>query len=419
MKMKKGNPQKITFSVVGYGGRANAYLTALETSFKNNFELVAVAEPDKKKQAEVKAKFSLKDENIFEDDIAFCQQERLSDVVMITTQDKLHYFELLQLLDKGYDIILEKPIATSLEEVQSILEISKKYPDQLVAVCHVLRHSPLFTKVKEILDSNELGKIISIQHNENIGYYHFVHSYVRGSWRNSLESSPLILAKSCHDLDILLYLTGKHAKRIASFGSLSEFTSKNYVQDKMAPYCVDCKIEKECPFSAIKIYSSQQIKSVVFDMSSVDKIRESLGKSDYGRCVYHCDNNVVDHQSSIIEFEDGITATFNISAFTSKINRSFKIMCQYGEIRGLEKPYVIEVHNFKTGLEERYEIDQTNSGHGGSDRAFIANFMEAYLRGKDFSSTLESSVEAHVMAFLAEKSRINGGIVQVICDKIK
>ena len=419
MRIKKGNLQKVTFSIVGFGGRANAYLTALEENYQDRFELIAVAEPDKRKQQRIKQKYGLKDENIFDTDVEFCKQERLSDVVMITTQDRLHYQEVIQLLDKGYDIILEKPIAATLQEVLSLKEISKKYPNQLVAVCHVLRYSPLFMKVKEIIDSGVLGKIITIQHNENIGYYHFVHSYVRGPWRNDQESAPLILAKSCHDLDILLYLTGKHALKIASFGSLSEFNHKNYDEKRMAPTCIDCKMEKECPFSAIKIYSSNKIKSVVFDMSSIDKIRENLGNSNYGRCVYQCDNNVVDHQSTIIEFEDGITATFNISAFTRKINRSFKIMCQYGEIRARERPYLIEVYNFKTETEEKFEIVQPHGGHGGSDRSFIAHFMNAYLGNETFKSTLDDSIEAHVIAFLAEESRINHGIPQDVYDKMK
>lgn len=405
---------KITFSIVGLGGRANAYLNALEEYYSGRYELVAIAEPDKEKQKKAKEKYNLLDENIFDSDIEFLKQERMSDVVMITTQDKLHYQEFIGLLEKGYDIILEKPIATTMEEVLNMKKIAERFPNQLVAVCHVLRHSPLFTKVKEIIDSNELGKIVTIQHNENIGYYHFVHSYVRGSWRNSLESSPLILAKSCHDLDILLYLTSAHAKRIASFGSLFEFKKENYIEDKMAPYCVDCKIEKTCPFSAIKIYTSQKIKSVVFDLSSVEKIRKCLGKSQYGRCVYNCDNNVVDHQSTIIEFDNGVTATFNISAFTPKINRTIKIMCQYGEIRAREKPYVVEVTNFKTEETKEYEINTEATGHGGSDKKFIINFMESYIKNNGFISTLSSAVESHIMAFLAEKSRVNNGKVEEI-----
>ncbi len=404
----------VTLSIVGLGGRANAYLNALEEYYSGKYRLVAVAEPDLEKQKMVKDKYNIPTENIFADDIEFMKKDRLSDVVMITTQDKLHFREFAGLLAKGYDIILEKPIATTIEEVIKMKELASKYPNQLIAVCHVLRHSPLFTKIKEIIDTNELGKIITIQHNENIGYYHYVHSYVRGPWRNSEESSPLILAKSCHDLDILLYLTNSHAKKIASFGTLTEFKKENFDEEKMADYCIDCKVEKECPFSALKIYSSQKIKSVVFDLSSVDKIRKYLGASQYGRCVYRCDNNVVDHQSTIIEFDGGITATFNISAFTSKINRTIKIMCQYGEIRACEKPYLIEVTNFKTEQTKQYEIETTATGHGGSDKKFIINFMEAYLNNGKFNSTLLSAVESHIMAFLAEKSRINGGKVEEI-----
>ena len=412
MRISKG---KIKFSIIGFGGRGSVYLTALKEQFYEQFELVAVAEPDKKKQELLKNEYNLSDENIFDYDVDFLKHERLSDVVIISTQDNLHCDEVIKCLELGYDIILEKPIATSKEEVMRIYEESKKYPNQIIAICHVLRHTKFFSKVKEIIDSKELGEVIDIQHNENVGYYHFAHSYVRGSWNNSETSGPVVLTKSCHDMDILLYLLGdKHAKMISSFGSLSHFVSSNYDEKKMAPYCVDCKIENECPYSAIKLYSSKKIKSVVFDLSSADKIRENLGSSKYGRCVYKCDNNVCDHQVTIIQFEDGVTATFNLSAFTTKINRSLKVMCEFGEIRAREKPYLIEISNFRTGEVKEIDLNITQSGHGGGDQGFIKDFMESYLSNKDFSSTLSKSIESHLMAFLAEESRVNNGEVKKI-----
>ena len=173
-------------------------------------------------------------------------------------------------------------------------------------------------------------------------------------------------------------------------------------------------LKKNVLFSAIKIYSSNKIKSMVFDLSSVEKIKKHLGSTPYGRCVYNCNNDVVDHQSTIIEFDNGITATFNISAFTPKITRTLKIMCQYGEIRACEKPYLVEVTNFKTEKTEEYKIETSSTGHGGSDKKFVINFMESYLNNEKFISTLSSAVESHILAFLAEKSRINGGKTEEI-----
>lgn len=407
MKMKQG---RVTFSVVGLGGRASAYLSALQEFYTHQFEVVAVADPDGQKQARARLEYGLRDDQIFETDLELMEQPRLSDVAMVTTQDSLHLRDIQGLLAKGYDLILEKPVATSLEELRQVAGLAQQYPDQMVAVCHVLRHTPFFSEVRRIVASGEFGPVVSIQHNENVGYYHFAHSYVRGAWRREAESGPVILTKSCHDMDILLYLLGdRHCRRLSSFGSLSVFRPENYDPDTMAPMCVDCPRKDTCAYSAPRLYGGGKIKSVVFDLSSVDKVRENLGNSPYGRCVYACDNDVADHQATAIEFDGGVTAVFNLSAFSAKVNRSLKIMCQYGQIRAIEKPYLIETTDFRTDETVCRELDIRGRGHGGGDKQFIRDFMESYLYGKPFNSTLEQAVESHAMALLAEESRKHSG----------
>lgn len=405
--MKQG---RVTFSVVGLGGRASAYLSALQELYPNEHQVVAVADPDPAKQARARNDYGLQDNQIFDTDLDLMEQPRLSDVAIVATQDKLHLRDIRGLLAKGYDLILEKPVATTLEELQEIAAVSKSFPDQMVAVCHVLRHTVFFGEIRRILESGRFGPVVSIQHNENIGYYHFAHSYVRGPWNNSETSGPLTLTKSCHDMDILLYLLGNtHCQQISSYGALSIFNRDHYDPATMAHMCVDCPQNESCAFSAPKLYSSGKIKSVVFDLSSVDKVRENLGTSPYGRCVYHCDNNVVDHQSTAIQFDNGVTATFNLSAFSAKVNRSLKIMCQFGEIRAIEKPYLIETTDFRTDETTVTELDIRDRGHGGGDKAFVKDFMESYLHGVPFNSTLEHAIESHAMALLAEESRKDNG----------
>ena len=407
MKMKQG---RVTFSVVGLGGRASAYLSALQELYPNEHQVVAVADPDPVKQARARNDYGLQDNQIFDTDLDLMDQPRLSDVAIVATQDKLHLRDIRGLLAKGYDLILEKPVATTLEELQEIAAVSKSFPDQMVAVCHVLRHTVFFGEIRKILESGRFGPVVSIQHNENIGYYHFAHSYVRGPWNNSETSGPLTLTKSCHDMDILLYLLGNtHCQQISSYGALSIFNRDHYDPATMAHMCVDCPQNESCAFSAPKLYSSGKIKSVVFDLSSVDKVRENLGTSPYGRCVYHCDNNVVDHQSTAIQFDNGVTAAFNLSAFSAKVNRSLKIMCQFGEIRAIEKPYLIETTDFRTDETTVTELDIRDRGHGGGDKAFVKDFMESYLHGVPFNSTLEHAIESHAMALLAEESRKDNG----------
>ena len=405
--MKQG---RVTFSVVGLGGRASAYLSALQELYPNEHQVVAVADPDPVKQTRARNDYGLQDNQIFDTDLDLMDQPRLSDVAIVATQDKLHLRDIRGLLAKGYDLILEKPVATTLEELQEIAAVSKSFPNQMVAVCHVLRHTVFFGEIRRILESGRFGPVVSIQHNENIGYYHFAHSYVRGPWNNSETSGPLTLTKSCHDMDILLYLLGNtHCQQISSYGALSIFNRDHYDPATMAPMCVDCPQNESCAFSAPKLYSSGKIKSVVFDLSSVDKVRENLGTSPYGRCVYHCDNNVVDHQSTAIQFDNGVTATFNLSAFSAKVNRSLKIMCQFGEIRAIEKPYLIETTDFRTDETTVTELDIRDRGHGGGDKAFVKDFMESYLHGVPFNSTLEHAIESHAMALLAEESRKDNG----------
>jgi predicted dehydrogenase len=395
---------------VGLGGRASAYLSALQELYPNEHQVVAVADPDPAKQARARNDYGLQDNQIFDTDLDLMEQPRLSDVAIVATQDKLHLRDIRGLLAKGYDLILEKPVATTLEELQEIAAVSKSFPDQMVAVCHVLRHTVFFGEIRRILESGRFGPVVSIQHNENIGYYHFAHSYVRGPWNNSETSGPLTLTKSCHDMDILLYLLeNTHCQQISSYGALSIFNRDHYDPATMAPMCVDCPQNESCAFSAPKLYSSGKIKSVVFDLSSVDKVRKNLGTSPYGRCVYHCDNNVVDHQSTAIQFDNGVTATFSLSAFSAKVNRSLKIMCQFGEIRAIEKPYLIETTDFRTDETTVTELDIHDRGHGGGDKAFVKDFMESYLHGVPFNSTLEHAIESHAMALLAEESRKDNG----------
>lgn len=414
MTRKQG---RVTFSVVGLGGRASAYLSALQELYPQAYAVTAIAEPDAQKQAQAKKTYGLQENRIFHTDLELMAQPRLSDVAIIATQDKLHLRDIRGLLSKGYDLILEKPVATTLEELREVAALTRQYPDRMVAVCHVLRHTAFFGEIRRILESGRLGPVVSIQHNENIGYYHFAHSYVRGPWNNDQTSGPLTLTKSCHDMDILLYLLGDtHCGSLSSYGGLSVFRKENYDPNTMAPMCVDCPQADTCAYSAPRLYSGRKIKSVVFDLSSVEKVRQNLGASPYGRCVYHCDNNVADHQSTAIRFENGVTAVFNLSAFTAKVNRSLKVMCQFGEIRAMEKPYLIETTDFRTDETVSRELDIRERGHGGGDKAFIRDFMDSYLYGKPFNSTLEQAIESHAMALLAEESRKENGAAKSVAE---
>lgn len=415
MRLTKKN-EKVTFSIIGAGERVDCYLAALNKFYPNDFEIVAVAEPDENKRKFYHDKYHVKQEQLYDGYESFLKvKERLSDVVIIATLDDMHYEPAIAMIEKGYDVILEKPIGFTIEETVAIGECARKHPESLVAVCHVLRYTPFFREIKKILDTKKLGKIIDIQHNENVGYFHYAHSYVRGNWRNTDVASPFIVAKCCHDMDIILYLLGgdKKCLGISSFGDLTYFTHKNFNPNTMADRCINCPSEKTCPFSCIRIYKVPMIATVPLDCSSPEAIQKTFSTSPYGRCVFKCDNNVADHQVAIMNFEGGVTASFNVSAFTKHTTRTLKIMCENGEIRGDGYTNTIKVLRWDNGEtdEEVIKIPEEllSGGHAGGDEGFIQNFMKTYLYGEPFDSKIDVSIESHVMAFAAEQSRVENG----------
>lgn len=393
----------ITITIIGTGNRAKVYTNILDKYFPGLYNVVAVF-GHKEGNEYFKQKYSIPDNMIFNDWKYFLKQPKLSDMVFITTPDTMHFLPCIHAIKKGYAILLEKPIAMSLKETRELAKMIDLYPNSLIAVGYVLRHSPHFVTIKNVLNSGRLGKIIDIQHNENIGYYFYAHNFVRGLWRSTKDSAPLIISKSCHDLDILLYLSGEQCKKVSSFGELTYFTNKNFDKETMTERCIDCSRKHSCPYSALEIYKKDRPGVATFTSE------HNLETSPYGRCVFACDNNVVDHQVTILEFENGVHATFNVSAFTNEFHRSTKIMCERGEIRASELSDTIEVIEF--GKEPEYiNTNKLFGGHGGADEMFTKAFMEAYINKTDFEPNLRTSIESHIIGYLAEESRLNGGVV--------
>jgi len=285
-----------------------------------------------------------------------------------------------------------------------------------VIVCHVLRYTNFFAEIKKIIDSNELGKVVTIQHNENIGNYHIAHSFVRGNWRRSDLASPLIMQKSCHDMDILTWLVNSNAKRISSYGNLTYFKEENAPMDS-SDRCLTCKAAEECRFDVRKAYlpiRGQWPATVVSQDQTEEGLLKALETSPYGRCVYRCDNDVCDNQVSLIEFENGVTVSFNLSGFTNRMCRTIKIMCENGEIRGDDGLNIIEVTRFAPNAVGGYEQrvihpGSVEGGHGGGDTGLMEDFLDMLEKGGvDSRSSIDRSVESHIMAYAAEEARVTG-----------
>jgi predicted dehydrogenase len=321
-------------------------------------------------------------------------------------------------LDKGYHLLLEKPVSPDLHECYEIADKAREKGVQ-VLVCHVLRYSNMFRKLKEVVDSGVLGDIVSIQADEEVCYWHQAHSFVRGNWSNEKRSSPMILQKCCHDMDILLWLTGKHCEAVSSYGSLTHFR-KDQAPEGAARRCVDCTVS-DCPYNAVKFYLNQFEKAgddwpqnVVAFEPTREKLMDALKTGPYGRCVYDCDNNVVDHQVVNLLLENGATVNFTMCAFTAHGGRTIRLMGTRGEIYGDTKANIIKIMRFG---EEDEVIDVRTladdfSGHGGGDAVMVHEFIDLVRGEIGVSKTLtsiERSVESHLVALAAEESRLDLG----------
>ncbi len=405
--------KKVKVAVVGAGVRGTyAYAPYI---FENQevCEIVAVAEPKKGRRDLFSKKYNLKEENVFESAEELFEKEKIADAIIIATNDERHFNLAKLALEKGYHVLLEKPMANSLDGLVHIKELAEKYTDKVFMTCHVLRYTEFFKKLKEIIDSKELGDLVSIQHNENVGYFHFAHSYVRGNWRNSSDTGPLMLTKSCHDLDILLYLTGSKCRKIASFGNLKHFNSDNF-KLTMGESCYRCSEEENCPYSCKKIYleNERMMNNAVHINPTKENLDTILKKGPYGRCVYRCDNNVVDNMVSIIEFENDVTATFNLSAFTKECTRTIKLMFTHGEVGGNFKDNEIRIKKFGDIKEEVLKLGKNDLSHGGGDKNLIKHFIDLIIN-EETDNSINESIESHIMAFASEYSRVSEQIIYI------
>lgn len=413
--------KKITVAICGMGIRGAEAYASYQKTRPDEMEIVAVADTRADRRELAVREYGLKPENCYESGEALLAQERLADVLIIATQDTDHIRYALPALEKGYHLLLEKPISPNLEECIALREKAHEC-GRLVIVCHVLRYTQFYQKIHDLLRAGTIGEIHSLVATENVAYWHFAHSYVRGNWRRSDLSSPVILAKSCHDMDIIRWLVGKPCEKVSSFGSLGWFKAEN-APENCGKRCLDCEAKENCPYDAEKIYLDnaksgyrtgcrQWPLTVLTSDVSEENLYEALKTGPYGRCVYHCDNDVADHQVVNMEFEGGITATFSLSAFTQNCYRTMLVMGAMGEIEGNLEENVVYVRRF--GLpEEKIALDPVSddfAGHGGGDSRMM-EYLCRLIRENDAEAltSVDASVESHIMALAAEESRLHQG----------
>lgn len=413
----------VTIAIAGVGSRGkNAYGFEL-LNMKDRAKVVAVADIDSERLAIAGDAHGVPQDMRFASAEEMLAMPKLADAMLICTQDRQHVPHAVAALEKGYDIMMEKPISPKLEDLQKITRVARE-KGRRVIVCHVLRYTPFFQTIKRTIDSGMLGKVVSIQALENVRYWHQAHSFVRGNWRREEDTSPMILAKCCHDLDYLVWLCGGRCERVSSYGSLMYFKESNAPEGAALRCTQGCKAKADCPYDAEKIYLTNKETGilngnvewpidVLAENPTEEKIRNAIETGPYGRCVFHCDNDVVDHQVVNMQMEDGASLSLTMSAFTSIGGRTIKVMGTLGDLWGDMHENRIRICAFgqEPQIIDLGREEKDFAGHGGGDHLLMEQFIDL-MEGKEPDSTvttLETSVESHLVALAAERSRLENG----------
>ncbi|UXI04568.1 Gfo/Idh/MocA family protein [Photobacterium sp. TY1-4] len=413
--------QPVTVAVIGGGARGELYARyALEHPDK--MKVVAVAEPRAKYRAALAHQHNLPADRVFDSWEQIAVLGKIADAVLICTQDKMHTEPAITFAQQKYHMLLEKPMSPSAEECRKIVDAVNEN-GIIFGVCHVMRYTRYTTRLKQLLAENIIGDVVSMQHLEPVGWWHQAHSFVRGNWRNQKESTFMLLAKACHDLDWIRFIMGSPVSAVQSFGGLYHFKPENQPEGA-AERCVDCQVETGCPYSAKKIYLEGQhggeyTRKIVTPEDGEQALLSALAEGPYGRCVYLCDNDVVDHQVVNFQFEDGRSASFTMTAFTEYADRKTRLFGTLGQIEGDGR--YIKVFDFKTNRETVYDVEAiqdetTMTGHGGGDYHMMQRFVEAVAKEEQtlILSGSAETLETHLTVFAAEQSRREKRVVDIV-----
>lgn len=417
--------KKLSCIIVGAGHRGVAY-ASYATAHPDEMEVVGVADPSDLRREHAARKFNLDPSRCFKSAEDLAEQPKLADFIINGTMDHQHVPTALPLLERGYDMLLEKPFATNEEEMWKLVETARR-TGRKIAICHVLRHAPFYAAIRKQVVDGVIGDIINVQAVEHVSYHHMAVGFIRGKWnRTDHCQSTMLMSKSCHDLDLIAWMkSGICPKCVCSFGSNFQFRPENAPPGAGTRCLVDCGIEKDCLYSARKHYIDHPDRWSFYVWDSLENIEnptiedriESLKTSPYGQCVWKTDMNVVDHQSVLIEFEDSCTATLNMIGGCSRPSRSIHLIGTHGEIQGCleDSKFTIRHIDARPGhefSEQTVDLNITGDmtgargGHGGGDSRLVADFLD-YLNGKTRSlstTSLEDSISGHLIGFCANRS---------------
>ncbi len=413
----------LKLACIGCGARAQTY-TRLAARRPDRYQIVAGADPVPERVEKIRRSSGHPEFRGFAGAEALLAAGKLADVMIVATQDDLHYEHCRGALDLGYDVLLEKPISTRVDQVLEIERLARR-GGRRVMVCFVLRFAAFYRKVKEIIDSGALGEIVSIQASEGVDPWHQAHSFVRGHWSVVGKSSPMILSKCCHDTDIVHWLVGRRCTRVASFGSLEFFRPDRAPADVPARCTDGCPVGDTCPYNACRYTTDMRLPwlAMVFDRAQdagVEEIIAWLRTSPWGRCVYRCDNDAVDRQVLALEFEGGVTGTFTMTAFAT--GRHIEVCGTRGVLKGGESyrrhfgtHLILSPHE---GELVRHTVRAADGGyelHCGGDAGLVDALYDEMMKppGAPLEACIESTVHSHLIAFAAEEARLTGRVVDL------
>ena len=417
------NLKPVTAVIAGAGGRGTTYARFAQ-EHPDRFKIVGFAEPILYRRQYMIDTYGVSSKNVFLDWVDMAKQPRMADVAIISTQDAMHMGPAVAFSALGYNILLEKPMAPNETDCHRIVKAVKE-AKVMFAVCHVMRYTHYTQVLKQVIDSGAIGEVVSMQHLEPVGYWHQAHSFVRGNWRNEKESSFMLLSKSCHDMDWIRYIMGEPCESLSSFGTLKHFKrSEKPAAAGEAKRCLNCAYEPQCAFSAKKIYLGRLAQgdtgwpvNVVAPEPTVETVTEALADGPYGRCVYECDNDVVDNQVVSMQFAGGRTAVFTMTAFNQAANRKTRVFGTRGELYG--DGDTIQVFDFLTDqtrtISTEMNEESAMGGHGGGDYGLMDRFVAA-VAAKDQVMILsgpDESLETHRMVFAAERARCEHKVVDL------
>jgi predicted dehydrogenase len=416
-KKSKTAQQAVKLALIGAGNRGAGIYGRYALDMPHRASFVAVVEPDTAKRNAFASDHGIPPEQCFASISEFfgTPQKDIQGVVIATLEDQ-RLEPLLQSMSRGWAIFVEKPFCVNAEEMIRVHDATKDYENILI-VCHQMRLTPVYKTIKSLIDSGDYGEVVCIQHSENLSWHHMAHSFVRGFFKND-RLTPMLLAKSCHDLDLLVHLTGRRAVKVASFGSLNYFRKENCPPD--APeFCLDgCPHADSCPYDVLKIYFNEETDpAYIRQMGVVEskgQLLELMKSNDFGRCVFQCDNNVVDNQVVQLELEGGIHVSFTMCGHNGIERRMTKISMTNGEIEYTGMGPEIRATRFEPHMVDDITL-HIKGTHGGGDRAIMDNFIDAIVTGDkgNLLTPMRDSLEGHLLVFAAEEARRQCKVVHV------